>query len=57
MAWVADRIVYGGSDGTLRGVSFDPTADLAVDGATSTVIAPAGDGLTWSTPRIFFSVQ
>lgn len=57
MAWVGGRIVYGGSDGTLRSVAFDPTADLAVNGATSTVIAPAGGGLTWSTPRIFFSVQ
>lgn len=57
MAWVGGRIVYGGSDGTLRSVPFDPTADLAVNGAASTVIAPASGALTWSTPRIFFSVQ
>jgi hypothetical protein len=57
MAWVGGRIVYGGSDGTLRSVPFDPTATPAVDGAESTVITTSSAGLTWSTPRIFFSTQ
>ncbi|RIV37790.1 hypothetical protein D2L64_14550 [Micromonospora radicis] len=57
MAWVGGNIVYGHTDGSLRSVPFDPTAAPAVSGAASTVIAPAGGGLTWSTPRMFFSVQ
>ncbi|MEH1102698.1 hypothetical protein [Micromonospora sp. CPCC 205561] len=57
MSWVGGRIVYGGVDGSLRSVPFDPTAAPAVDGAASTVVAPPSAELTWSTPRIFFSVQ
>ncbi|MEU9509595.1 hypothetical protein AB0D32_25320 [Micromonospora sp. NPDC048170] len=57
MAWVGGKVVYGGTDGTLRSVPFDPTAAPAVDGAGSTVIAPASAELAWSTPRTFFSVQ
>ncbi|WP_406081599.1 hypothetical protein [Micromonospora sp. NBC_00858] len=57
MAWVGGRIVYGGTDGTLRSVPFDPTAAPAVDGTAAVVIAPATPELTWSTPRTFFSVQ
>lgn len=57
MAWVGGKIVYGSTDGTLRSVPFDPTASPAVDGAGTTVIAPASAQLTWSSPRTFFSVQ
>ncbi|WP_422734969.1 hypothetical protein ACN26Y_25855 [Micromonospora sp. WMMD558] len=57
MAWVGGKIVYGSTDGTLRGVPFDPTAAPAVDGAGVTVLVPASAELTWSTPRTFFSVQ
>ncbi|MFG1779157.1 hypothetical protein ACGFIR_07740 [Micromonospora sp. NPDC049051] len=57
MAWVGGKVVYGGTDGTLRSVPFDPTAAPAVNGTGSTVIAPASPGLAWSTPRTFFSVQ
>ncbi|MEH0972144.1 hypothetical protein V6U77_13520 [Micromonospora sp. CPCC 205546] len=56
MAWVAGRIVYGATDGTLRSVPFDPTAAPAVDGTAATVV-PATAGVTWSTPSTFFSVQ
>ncbi|MGK5739740.1 hypothetical protein [Micromonospora sp. URMC 103] len=56
MAWVGGRIVYGSTDGALRSVPFDPAA-TAVVGAPPTVIAPAAPGLTWSVPRMFFSVQ
>ncbi|WP_433533469.1 delta-60 repeat domain-containing protein [Micromonospora sp. CA-263727] len=59
MAWVGGRIVYGATDGALRGVPFDPTAAPAtvVNGAASVVLAPAAPGLSWSTPSMFFSVQ
>ncbi|MEV4543653.1 hypothetical protein [Micromonospora echinaurantiaca] len=57
MAWVGGRIVYGATDGTLRGVPFDPTAAPVVDGTAATVIATPAPGLTWSTPSMFFSVQ
>ncbi|NJP33834.1 delta-60 repeat domain-containing protein [Micromonospora thermarum] len=57
MAWVAGKIVYGGTDGTLRSVPFDPTASPAVNGSGSVVVAPASAELSWSTPRTFFSVQ
>ncbi|WP_433392750.1 hypothetical protein [Micromonospora sp. KLBMP9576] len=56
MAWVAGRVVYGATDGTLRSVPFDPTAVPAVAGAAATVVPPAA-GVTWSTPSTFFSVQ
>ncbi|MFI7491144.1 hypothetical protein ACIBXA_22435 [Micromonospora echinaurantiaca] len=57
MAWVGGRIVYGATDGTLRGVPFDPTAAPVVDGTAATVLAVPSPGLTWSTPSMFFSVQ
>ncbi|TDB99827.1 hypothetical protein E1091_06085 [Micromonospora fluostatini] len=57
MAWVAGKIVYGHTDGSLRSVPIDPTATPAVAGASATVLAPASAGLTWSQPAMFFSVQ
>lgn len=57
MAWVGGRIVYGATDGTLRGVPFDPAAAPVVDGTAATVIATPSPGPTWSTPSMFFSVQ
>lgn len=57
MAWVGGRIVYGATDGALRSVPFDPAGAPAVNGAAATTLAPATAALTWSTPRMFFSVQ
>ncbi|WP_434743956.1 hypothetical protein [Micromonospora sp. SH-82] len=57
MAWVAGKIVYGATDGTLRTVPFDPTAAQVVTGSTATVVAAPSTGLTWSQPAMFFSVQ
>lgn len=57
MAWVASRLVYGSTDGRLRGVPFDPTATVAVDGASSTVLAQPSGSLTWSTPTMFFAAE
>ncbi|WBB70917.1 hypothetical protein [Micromonospora sp. WMMD812] len=57
MAWVGGRIVFGATDGALRGVPFDPTATPVVNGAATTLIASAAPGRSWSTPSMFFSVQ
>ncbi|MER7169178.1 hypothetical protein ABT336_24345 [Micromonospora sp. NPDC000207] len=57
MAWVAGKIVYGATDGTLRTVPFDPTTAQVVTGSTATVVATPSTGLTWSQPAMFFSVQ
>lgn len=55
MAWVAGKIVYGATDGRLRSVPFDPTADVAVDGSEAVVLAEPTATLTWSTPTMFFA--
>ncbi|WP_092375586.1 hypothetical protein [Micromonospora phaseoli] len=59
MAWVKGRIVYGGTDGTLRSVPFDPTSAPAavVRGGEAVVIATGTPALTWSRPSMFFSVH
>ncbi|MFV2100636.1 hypothetical protein [Micromonospora sp. LOL_024] len=59
MAWVNGRIVYGGTDGALRSVPFDPTSAPApvVRGSEVIVIASGTPALTWSRPAMFFSVH
>lgn len=51
------NIVYGHTNGSLRSVAFDPTAatGYAVDGSDAVVLATPADGLTWSTPALFYS--
>lgn len=57
MAWVAGKLVYGSTDGRLRSAPFDPTAEVAVDGAAVTVLAQPSAELTWSTPTLFFAAE
>jgi hypothetical protein len=59
MAYVAGRIVYGGTDGILRSVAFDPTVDggFAVDGASATVLSTPANGLAWSKEMLFYATQ
>lgn len=57
MAWVDGSLVYGATDGKLRSAPFDPTATIAVDGTTSTVLAEPTTELTWSKSTLFFSAQ
>lgn len=55
LAYADGSVIYGGTDGALRSVPFDPAAPVAVDGAGSVLIAAAKPGLTWSSPTLFFS--
>jgi hypothetical protein len=57
MAWVDDKVVYGATDGRLRSVPIDPTADVAVNGALATVLAERTTALNWSTPTMFFAAE
>lgn len=58
LAYTPDgHLVYGHLDGSLRSVPFDPSASggVAVDGSEAVVLATPDDGLTWSTPTLFYS--
>jgi hypothetical protein len=57
MTWVNGKIVYGSADGSLRSVTFDPTAanGFAVDGATIRVLKAKTTAATWSNPTLYFA--
>lgn len=57
MAWVGGNIVYGSTDGGLRSVPFDPTADVAVAGAESVVIAEPDPLGSWNNRSMFFAAE
>ncbi|MDG4767508.1 hypothetical protein O7632_25960 [Solwaraspora sp. WMMD406] len=57
MAWVNGNIVYGSTDGRLRSVPFDPTADVAVDGATVSILAEPDPALDWTNRSMFFAAE
>jgi hypothetical protein len=59
LAYANGKIVYGGTDGSLRTVPFDASAPggVAVNGGSSTLLAPASAGLTWSSPTLFYANQ
>jgi len=57
MAWVAGSIVFGSSDGRLRTVPFDPTADVAVTGTTVTVLAEPDPAFDWTNRSMFFAAE
>ncbi|MGX6605983.1 hypothetical protein ACWKSP_28220 [Micromonosporaceae bacterium Da 78-11] len=53
MTWVNGSIVYGATDGALRGVPFDPAAaGIAVDGAAVTQLDP---GPSWTSRTLYFA--
>jgi len=57
MTWVAGKLVYGSTDGSLRTVNFDASASTAVDGSTATVVAAPTAEATWSNPTLFFATS
>ncbi|MEV6595643.1 hypothetical protein AB0M36_02140 [Actinoplanes sp. NPDC051346] len=57
MTWVAGKLVYGSTDGSLRTVGFDPAAATAVDGSSATVVAPKTGAVSWNNPTLFFATS
>ena len=57
MTWVAGKLVYGSTNGSLRTVDFDPAAATAVDGSTATVVATGTAAATWNNPTLFFATS
>jgi hypothetical protein len=58
MTWVDGKLVYGSTDGSLRRVAFDPSADgVAADASTATVVAAGTPGRTWSSPTLFYATS
>ena len=57
MTWVAGKLVYGSVIGELRSVPFDAGAATAVDGAQSTVLAPATTPPVWNNRTLFFATS
>ncbi|WFE27044.1 hypothetical protein O7623_27935 [Solwaraspora sp. WMMD791] len=57
MAWVGGNIVYGSTDGRLRSIPFDPTADFAVDGTAAVVLAEPDPTLDWTNRSMFFAAE
>ncbi|BCJ55171.1 hypothetical protein Asp14428_66460 [Actinoplanes sp. NBRC 14428] len=57
MTWVAGKLVYGSTDGSLRKVTFDPAAATAVAGASATVVAPKTTATNWNNPTLFFATS
>ncbi|MEV4636839.1 delta-60 repeat domain-containing protein [Actinoplanes sp. NPDC049548] len=57
MTWVAGKLVYGSTNGSLRTVAFDPAASTAVDGSTATVVATGTAAATWNNPTLFFATS
>ncbi|MGA5304998.1 hypothetical protein ACPCHT_34180 [Nucisporomicrobium flavum] len=57
MTWVAGKLVYGSTNGSLRSVDFDPAASTAVVGSTATVVAAPTAEATWNNPTLFFATS
>jgi Domain of unknown function (DUF5122) beta-propeller len=57
MTWVAGKLVYGSTDGSLRTVAFDPAAATAVSGSGAKVVAAAATGATWNNATLFFATS
>lgn len=57
LTWVAGKLVYGSTNGSLRTVDFDPAAATAVNGSTATVVATGTAAATWNNPTLFFATS
>jgi hypothetical protein len=54
MTYAAGKIVYGGTDGSLRAVPFN---GLSVDGSASVVLTASKAAAKWSSPTLFYAAS